>query len=262
MPLSFYARGNAPPFRVRYSVSIAYRGDDCKSAAGRGKKPAHRKAKKGQDDGQLLDEAYRRQEALRKIERMAPEQRQALEAEIENRFDVLDNLSEKGYSNLSTVEQNQLMAASSSEMNRLNPDMELGGIETALTEKLGVTRMEILRMEKNPFVPILRRRLILTVLVGLCGNLGTALVERSTGAELGFAYLAFSAFAGYLALHCGEALVNVRRFRKLQKAYRDPRFQRKLLDAAVYQELKTQVERRRAGEKQEQNPGSPGDARL
>ena len=231
--------------RIELMPGAAYMPD----AAGAAKKPAP--AKVGRDDEQLLDEAYCRQEALRKIEGMASEQRQALEAEIESRFDVLDSLSGKGFSNLSTVEQNEIMAASSAEMHRLQPDPELGGIETALTEKLGITRVEILRMEKNPFVPVLVRRLILAAAVGLCGNLGTALAERSTGAELGFAYLAFSSFAGYLALRCGEAVVNVLRFRKLQKAYRDPQYRRKLLDAAVYQELRSQVERRRAGEKQE-----------
>ena len=92
--------------------------------------------------------------------------------------------------------------------------------------------------------------LVAGLTVGLIGNLGTAIAEKATGADLGFAYLAFSAFAGSLALSCGEALVNVLRFRKLQKAYRDPRYQQKLLDAAVYQELKAQVERRRAEEKE------------
>ena len=203
-----------------------------------------------QDGSLLLDEAYCRQEALRKLEGMAGEQRHALEMEIESRLDDLDRLRESGFSQLPTAEQDRIMVASSQEMRRLQPDPELGGIELALTEKLGVTRREILGMKRNPFVPTLRRRLILAAAVGLIGNLGTAIAEKATGADLGFAYLAFSAFAGSLALSCGEALVNVLRFRKLQKAYRDPRYQQKLLDAAVYQELKAQVERRRAEEKE------------
>ena len=201
------------------------------------------------DDGLLLDEEYCRQAALRKIEGMTVEQRRAMEMEIESRFDGVDRMREKGYYNLTMAEKSKIDVALAEDIRRQNPDMALHGIETALMEKLGVTRADILRITKNPFVPSLRKRLILAAAVGLCGNLGTALEERLTGADLGFVYLVFSACSGFLALSCGEALVNALRFRKLQKAYRDPQYRRKLLDAAVYQELKSQVERRRAEEK-------------
>ena len=46
-------------------------------------------------------------------------------------------------------------------------------------------------------------------------------------------------------MSCGDAVMNMNRFRKLQKAYRDPAYRRKMLDAAIYREIKEQVKLRR-----------------
>lgn len=193
----------------------------------------------------LLDDAYRRQAALIKIEQMTPAQRKAIEGEIESRYDILDQRAGQSYLDLSTVEQGKLLAASSADMSRTTPDPALSGIELALTEKLGVSRMDILRMERNPLMASFWKKLLFTAIVGIGGNLGTAIVAKNTGADLSFAHLVFSIFTGSLAMTCGQALVNALRFRKLQKAYRNPQYRKKLLEAEVYQELREQVKRRR-----------------
>ena len=58
-------------------------------------------------------------------------------------------------------------------------------------------------------------------------------------------YLIISTLTGGIAMSCAESFSTMMKFRKLQKAYRDPKYRRKVLDAAVYREIREQVKQRR-----------------
>jgi hypothetical protein len=78
--------------------------------------------------------------------------------------------------------------------------------------------------------------------VGIGGIVGTALIEKYTGAELGFLYIIFGIVTSSLALAFGNRLINMLRFRKLQRAYRNPDYQENLIQSEVYKKIYEQVQ--------------------
>ena len=202
-------------------------------------------ARIGTDNDILLSDEALHQAVQREIQYMTPVKRDEIEAGINELLDQIDYMKEKGYSNLSTLEQGNMHSASATDMHKSNADIELNAIESYVIEKLDVSKQSIMRMKKNPFAPALVKRLLLAATVGIVGIVGTALIEKRSGTNLGYVYLTISAITGALALSCGESFVNMRRFRKLQKAYKDPSYRKKVLDAAVYREIKEQVKQRR-----------------
>ena len=105
--------------------------------------------------------------------------------------------------------------------------------------------MKVMNMKKNPFTVSLGRKLLIAAVVVAIGAVGTAAVEKVTGAKLGFVYIIFSVISGSIALSCGEEVINIMRFRKLKKSYFDPQYRSKVLDAAVYEEIREQVKQQR-----------------
>ncbi len=197
-------------------------------------------AGKADTDLPLSEEAIR-QAALTEIENMAPGRRQAIEADIKATLDMTDYMRERGYSNMTTEEQGRMHTVFANDLRNSTTDISLSSIEDYLTKRLQVTREEIGLMKKNPFAAAVRRRLLLALVIEIVGVVGTAAAAKITGANLNFMYLIVSAVMGGLALSCAEQFISMRRFRKLQKAYRDPKYRRQLLDAEIYRELKERL---------------------
>ena len=199
----------------------------------------------GTENDILLSDEELHRAALREIENMKPARRTELEAEIEDRMDRQDQILEKGLSNLTTLEQGELHKLSWADLHHSVVDIQQSAIESAVMEKLGVTKKDIMNMKKNPFTATLGRKLLIAAVVVAIGAVGTAAVEKVTGAKLGFVYIIFSVISGSIALSCGEEVMNITRFRKLKKSYFDPQYRKKVLDAAVYKEIREQVKQRR-----------------
>ena len=168
-----------------------------------------------------------------------------MEAEIREVLDWNDVIREKGYSGLTTLEQGKFHAAAAMDLRHSNADVELSAVESSVMESLDLSRQEIMNMKKNPFAHRVLRKLLTAAAIEILGVLVTAAVEKNTGVRLGFVHLAISALTGLLALSCAEDIVHMRQFRRLQKAYRDPAYRKKVLDAAVYREIREQAVRQR-----------------
>ena len=203
-------------------------------------------AEKGNDlpELPLSDEALH-QAALEEIARMSPSRRREIEAPIERSFDRIEAVRKKGYSDITSAERGELQTDAAEVIRKSIADLTLSSIEETLMETLKVSRSDIMNMKKNPFAASLCRRLLIAFAVEAVGIAVTAVIEKSTGASLGYVYVLTSVLSGSLAISCAESVLNMSRFRKLQKAYRDPEYRRKMLDAEIYKELHEQVKQRR-----------------
>ncbi len=83
--------------------------------------------------------------------------------------------------------------------------------------------------------------LLISVVLIVGGNVGIALIARNTGANLDFLHVAVSSGSVMLAMGCAGRLLEGFRFRKLQKAYDDPKFLEGLISYAALEELKKQA---------------------
>ena len=106
---------------------------------------------------------------------------------------------------------------------------------------IGAIKDCISRMKKNPYAKSTFLTLIIVAAVGIGGIVGTALIEKYTGAELGFLYIIFGIVTSSLSLAFGNRLINMLRFRKLQRAYRNPDYQENLIQSEVYKKIYEQV---------------------
>ena len=196
----------------------------------------------------LFSEEALRQAAREELERLSPTRRAELEEDINQMLEMGEFVRAKGYFRLTTEQQGKFHTLSATDMRRASVDIQLDAIESAVMNRLGASKQEIAQRKRNPFAAPMVTKLVIAAAVVLLGILITGAIERATGAELGFVYLVISAVSGSLALSCADQIVNAVRFRKLQRAYRDPEYRRKLLDAAVYRELREQIESRRGKE--------------
>ena len=197
-----------------------------------------------ENDIPLSDEALH-QAALEAIERMAPLRRREMEAQIEQSFDQIEALCKKDYMDLTSAERGEIHSSAAEDIRKSYVDLTLSSTEASVMEALNVSRSDIMNMKKNPFAASLYRKLLIAVLVEIAGVAITAVIEKSTGASLGYVYLLVSLLTGSLAFSCAENISSMRRFRKLQKAYRDPEYRHKMLDAVIYREIREQVKQRR-----------------
>ena len=193
-----------------------------------------------EDDILLSDEALH-QAALRAIEHMSPSRKKEMEAEISYMLDGAELMKKKDMSEMTSEEESRITSWASYDISRSAADPDLEVVERAVMDALKVTREEIMHMKKNPFAPLLRRKLITAAAIGIGGIVITAAAAKWTGLDLSFVYLIFSAVSAVLALSCAQQIINAMRFRKLQKAYNDPKYRQKVLDAAVYREIRDQV---------------------
>ena len=193
-----------------------------------------------ENDILLSDEALH-QAALRAIEQMSPSRKKEMEAEISYMLDGAELMKKKNLSEMTSEEDSRITSWISYDVSRSTADPDLEVVESAVMDALKVTREEIMHMKKNPFVPSLRRKLITAAAIGIGGIVITAAAAKWTGLDLSFVYLIFSAVSAVLALSCAQQIINAMRFRKLQKAYNDPKYRQKVLDAAVYREIRDQV---------------------
>ena len=166
-----------------------------------------------------------------------------MEVEIEQMFRATNPGAH--YLEMTTLERGELHDAISLDLRKSTADITLNAIESYVMERLNVPRSAVMQMKKNPFAPVVRRRLLIAALVGIGGVLVTAVIEKTAGISLGYVYLIISVLTGSIAMSCAEDFSTMLKFRKLQKAYQDPKYRRKVLDAAVYRELREQVKQRR-----------------
>ena len=199
----------------------------------------------------ILTDAAFREEVQRRLSSMDPKERRKTENEIREYLGLSDLYVQKTLNgaHLSRGQEAEYWSAHMRHVNRLRMDTELDGIEAQIMKKLSVSRETIAGMKKNPYAASTLLALILTAVVGIGGILGTALIEKRTGAELGFVYILFSAATGALALTFGNRLMNLLRFRKLQRAYRKPAFMEKKIKAAVYGKIYDAIVKQRERER-------------
>ena len=190
----------------------------------------------------MSDEALH-EAALREIECMSPSRRREMEVEIEQMFRAANPGTP--YLEMTTLERGAWHDAVSSDLRKSTVDITLNAIESYVMERLNVPRSAIMKMTKNPFAPAVRSKLLIAVLVGIGGALVTAIIEKTTSRGLGYVYLIVSVLTGGIAMSCAEDFSTMLKFRKLQKAYQDPKYRRKVLDAAVYRELRERVKQSR-----------------
>ena len=183
------------------------------------------------------------EEAERRLKQMDPAVREKTEREIREYLDLSHLYVSKMLANehMTRGQEAEYWRTQSLHMNRLIPNSELGSIESHVMNKLHASREEISRMKKNPYAKITFLTLIIAAAVGIGGIVGTALIEKYTGAELGFLYIIFGIAASSLALTFGNRVVNMLRFRKLQRAYRNPDYQENLIQSEVYKKIYEQV---------------------
>ena len=220
------------------SIALLRDDDEAEAAA-----PLQEEADSDVDLDTIMSDEALHEAALREIENMSPSRRREMEVEIEHMLNV--TTSDKPYSERTTLEQGEWHQAVSTDLHRSDPDISMSAIESYITEQLKVPRSAIPEMKENPFAPAVRRRLLIAVAAGIGGALVTAVIEKTTGSGLGFLYLIFSVLTGGIAMSCADDISTMGKFRKLQKAYQDPKYRRKVLDAAVYREIREQVKQRR-----------------
>ena len=187
-------------------------------------------------DEQILEEAQKR------IDQMTVQEKYSFKNKIRQGYQLCDTVASMGYKHLSKEERKLYHEYNSDVLNaQSGGGFEYASIEVAVKNSLGVTREEIASMKKNPFAKGMWITLILDVVIGIGGVVGTAAIEKATGWELGFIYVAVSAATGGLSLRFASQLMQVIRFRKLQKAYQKPDFQESEIKAAVFRILKREV---------------------
>ncbi len=184
------------------------------------------------------------EEAERRLKQMDPAVRRETEREIREYLDLSHLYVSKTLANdhLTRGQEAEYWRAQNFHRSRLIPNSELGSIESHVMNKLHASREEISRMKKNPYAKSTFLTLIIVAAVGIGGIVGTALIEKYTGAELGFLYIIFGIVTSSLALAFGNRLINMLRFRKLQRAYRNPDYQENLIQSEVYKKIYEQVQ--------------------
>lgn len=183
-------------------------------------------------------------EAERRLKQMDPAVRRETEREIREYLDLSHLYVSKTLANdhMTRGQEAEYWRAQNFHRSRLIPNSELGSIESHVMNKLHASREEISRMKKNPYAKSTFLTLIIAAAVGIGGIVGTALIEKYTGAELGFLYIIFGIVTSSLALAFGNRLINMLRFRKLQRAYRNPDYQENLIQSEVYKKIYEQVQ--------------------
>lgn len=114
---------------------------------------------------------------------------------------------------------------------------DLREMDSKLREE-GVTREEIVAKQRLR-VPFRAYLPLVIAVVGLIAGIAVVrLIENSTGAELGWVYVALSTVSGVVSLRCATAMLNTRKvkkdFRKLKSAYDDPRFWSAMIEVEAY----------------------------
>jgi hypothetical protein len=187
-------------------------------------------------DEQILEEAKER------ISKMTDEEKSAIKDNIRQGYQMTDKVVSTGYKSLTQEERKIYMQFNTDSLKaQSGGGFEYASIEAAVKEQEGVSREEIASMKKNPFAKSMWITLILVVVIGIGGIVGTAAVAKTTGWDLKYVYMAISAATGLLSLRFASQLLQVIRFRKLQKAYQKTDFQESEIEAAKYRLLKREV---------------------
>ncbi len=181
----------------------------------------------------MMTDEQIREEAAKKLETMDPEDRQALEDEIRAYLDSFDRI--KQWDELTSREKDTIHYLETvHERHSSAGGLDIGVTQAALMRSLNATRDELASMEKNPYTPTLLRTLAIAGAVGIGGNVATAFAAKALEIRLVLLhFLLFSCAFGFL-LSAAGTLMDLLRFRRMQKLFRDPAFQQKEIDAAVY----------------------------
>ena len=193
----------------------------------------------------MLSEEQIKIEAKKRFNEMAPTRKALLVKEINEIIDMNEYVSEKGYLNLTREEQGEFHRLMSIKMNRESPGGVINtSLEEAVMKKLKCSREEIETMRKNPFVPQMLKMIVLAILPTLCIVVAAGIAKK-TGVDLTIVYTVLSSLTGLFALGSGYQLVNCVKFRKIQKSYNKPEYQEERIKAAVYIQLREEIENKR-----------------
>ena len=189
---------------------------------------------------QILEEAEKR------LASTNPVQRTVWEDEINRFFNAVTRLNKKSFSDRTKAEKAEADAELSVSLQRSSEmDYQLAAIEDSVIKRLHVTRAEIAQMKKNPFVGGFFLALGIALVAGVGGNLLAALINKYASVDMSFLHVIASAASGLFALRVAERFMAILRFRKLQKAYRDPRTWERVIDAKAYKLLYEQIKAER-----------------
>ena len=198
--------------------------------------------------GAFLTDEQIRQAAEKRLAAMDPAQREKEENEFRRYLELSHRAYGKGLDTETKAERQERDLIGYGQRQKLKAmEYDIQGIESDVMERLHASREEIYHMKKNPFVKGMLVTLAIGVAVGIVGNLLTALIEKLTGADLRYLYVILSSLSGLIALAAAGRLMNIFRFRKLQRTYQQPAFWDRLIDAEMYRLLYDQV-------RQEQKP--------
>ena len=198
--------------------------------------------------GAFLTDEQIRQAAEKRLAAMDPAQREKEENEFRRYLELSHRAYGKGLDTETKAERQERDLIGYGQWQKLKAmEYDIQGIESEVMERLHASREEIYHMKKNPYVKGMLVTLAIGVAVGIVGNLLTALIEKLTGADLRYLYVILSSLSGLIALAAAGRLMNIFRFRKLQRTYQQPAFWDRLIDAEMYRLLYDQV-------RQEQKP--------
>ena len=192
--------------------------------------------------GAFLTDEQIRQAAEKRLAAMDPAQREKEENEFRRYLELSHRAYGKGLDTETKAERQERDLIGYGQWQKLKAmEYDIQGIESEVMERLHASREEIYHMKKNPYVKGMLVTLAIGVAVGIVGNLLTALIEKLTGADLRYLYVILSSLSGLIALAAAGRLMNIFRFRKLQRTYQQPAFWDRLIDAEMYRLLYDQV---------------------
>lgn len=199
--------------------------------------------------GAFLTDEQIRQAAEKRLAAMDPAQREKEENEFRRYLELSHRAYRKGLDAETKAERQERDLIGYGQRQKLKAmEYDIQGIESEVMERLHASREEIYHMKKNPYVKGMLVTLAIGVAVGIVGNLLTALIEKLTGADLRYLYVILSSLSGLIALAAAGRLMNIFRFRKLQRTYQQPAFWDRLIDAEMYRLLYDQFRQEQKAE--------------
>ncbi len=195
-----------------------------------------------EEKSNMLTDSFIQEEAKRRLEAMPKDERKAKEAEIRKGLQVSAKVSREGYKSLTKEEVGIYHRYNSQVINSSGGgDINMKAIEFDIQKRLNASREDIASMKKNPYLSKALRAFLIMAVICIGGVLLTALIEKASGWNMGYVYVGFSTLSGILAMGVAGQLITAYRFRKLRKAYEDPKFQESEIKAAVFRLLHQSV---------------------
>ena len=211
-------------------------------------------------EGSFLSDEQMQEAARRRLEHLDPSQQDAWEDALNEEYALMESKSWVNGTSAERERASMLLSESLSMASGPYAYSDLIRMDDSLREE-GVSREEILA-QKSISVPF--RAFLPLILAAAALIVGTpiiALIQRNTGAELGFLYVLLSAASGIVAMRFANTLLNARKvkkdFKKLQKAYSDPLFWSSRIEIQKYMLFRDQFKAAREAAKKNPAGESP-----